>query len=45
MYADSEMSFLGREIFRNSVFQRGKTFFIYSFKRNSSAPCDVGKKS
>ena len=40
MYADSEMSFFGRENLRNSAFQRGKTFFIYLFKRNSSAPCD-----
>ena len=39
MYADSEMSFFGRENLRNSAFQRGKTFFIYSSKRNSSAPC------
>ena len=41
MYADSEMSCFGRENLRNSAFQRGKTFFIYSFKRNSSAPCVV----
>ena len=40
MYADSEMSFFGRENLHNSAFQRGKSFFIYSFKRNSSAPCD-----
>ena len=39
--ADSEMSFFGRENLRNSAFQRGKTFFIYSFKRNSSAPCVI----
>ena len=39
MYADSEMSLFGRENLRNSAFQRGKKFFIYSFKRNSSAPC------
>jgi len=28
MYADSEMSFFGRENLRNSAFQRGKTLFI-----------------
>ena len=42
MYADSEMSFFGRENLRYSAFQRSKTFFIYSFKRNSSAPCEKG---
>ena len=29
MYADSEMSFFGRENLRNSAFQRGKTFFLF----------------
>ena len=39
MYADLEMSLFGRENLRNSAFQRGMTFFIYSSERNSSAPC------
>ena len=45
MYADLEISFFGRENLRNSAFQRGKKLFIYSFKRNSSAPCEVAEHS